>query len=353
MKIAVIGAGIFGITIAVKLAKNHDIDIFEKNEDVLMAGSDINQCRIHRGYHYPRSDSTVKEVLNANKNFVEEYRDAVMQNTENYYCIAKEDSLVSGEEYIDFCKRNGLEYELAVPNIVDKNSIELGIKVKEELFDHSKLKEICLKKIKENKINLFLNKEVTDDIFSKYDFIVICTYGHHEKLLRKFPEHQKQFQYEVCEKIFVKLPKTFDDLSVLIMDGPFMGIDPIGKTGMFIIGDVVHTVLQRSIGKHPEIDSKYRSLLDKGIIKNPPVSKFEDFIRSGIRFMPDLKDAEYVGSSFCIKTTLPNVEDTDERPTLVHKINEKIITVFSGKIPTCVEAALQVGKIVNGLEKSD
>ena len=94
MKIAVIGAGIFGITIAVRLAKNHSVDLFEKNNDILMAASDVNQCRVHRGYHYPRSDDTVKEVLNANKSFMEEFGESVMNNTENYYCIAKHGSLV-------------------------------------------------------------------------------------------------------------------------------------------------------------------------------------------------------------------------------------------------------------------
>ena len=130
-----------------------------------------------------------------------------------------------------------------------------------------------------------------------------------------------------------------------------MGIDPIGDTGMFIIGDVVHTVLQRSIGKHPIIDPKYLPLLNKGIINNPPISKFKQFIESGIRFMPELKNATYVGSSFCIKTTLPNVDETDERHTLINRINEKIVTVFSGKIPTCVEAAKKIEKMVKNLEK--
>jgi hypothetical protein len=40
------------------------------------------------------------------------------------------------------------------------------------------------------------------------------------------------------------------------------------------------------------------------------------------------------------------VEDTDERPTLVKKINEKITTVFSGKITTCVQVANELKKII-------
>jgi len=350
MKIAVIGAGIFGTTIAIRLAKEHSVDLFEKNEDILMEASDVNQCRVHRGYHYPRSDSTVKEVLNANKSFMEEFGESVMNNTENYYCIAKHESLVSGSQYIEFCKKNNLEFEISTPDVIDKNSVELCFKVDEKIFDHKKLKNICLEKIKKNNVNLFLNKEVDDEIFPLYDFVVICTYGQNNKLLRKFPDHEKVYQFEVVEKIFVKLPESFKNKSVLVMDGPFTGIDPVGDTGIHIVADVVHTVHQRTIGNNPEIESKYIPLLNKGIITNPPISKYNLYIESGLRFMPEIKNAQYIGSSYCIKTTLPHVDKTDERPTLVRKINDKISTVFSGKIPTCVEAAKEIEKIVNELE---
>ena len=70
MKIGIIGGGIFGVTIAIRLAKSHTVEIFEKNDYILKAGSDINQCRIHRGYHYPRSDTTAKELLESQEDFV-------------------------------------------------------------------------------------------------------------------------------------------------------------------------------------------------------------------------------------------------------------------------------------------
>ena len=118
-------------------------------------------------------------------------------------------------------------------------------------------------------------------------------------------------------------------------------------SGYFIIGDVVNTVLETSIGKIPEFDIKFNKILNQGIIKNPPITNYKKFIESGSRFMPQLKNAKYVGSSFCIKTVLPNVEKTDSRPTLVEKIDEKTISVFSGKIPTCVETAEEIKKILD------
>jgi hypothetical protein len=87
-------------------------------------------------------------------------------------------------------------------------------------------------------------------------------------------------------------------------------------------------------------------VLNKGIIANPPFTNFNSFINSAEKFMPDVKKAKHVGSSFCIKAVLSNVDKTDERPTMVREINEKIISVFSGKIPTCVDAAKKVEKII-------
>ena len=58
-RVAVVGGGIFGCTTAWKLAKNgYEVDLFEKNDDIITQASSINQYRLHRGYHYPRSKET-------------------------------------------------------------------------------------------------------------------------------------------------------------------------------------------------------------------------------------------------------------------------------------------------------
>ena len=342
MKIAIIGGGIFGITCAIKLAPEHQVTIFEKNDDILKSASDTHQCRIHRGYHYPRSDKTVQELLSCVSGFVNEFSDAEMSETENFYCISKNDSLVSADEYIDFCNRNNLEYEKGDLEIVDENSIQLCLKVKENLYDYEKLKQICWQKLKNLGVNVNLNNQVNDDIFDKFDFVIICTYANTNSLLGKFPEKQRDFQFEICEKIFVEVPNEFKNKSVLIMDGPFMSIDPVGEKNIFIIGDVINTVHERYIGKLPKFDPKFLSLLDKGIIKNPTITNKELFLESAADFFPDISKAKYVGSSFTIKTVLPNVDSSDERPTIIEKVNDKIITVFSGKIPTCVDTANKV-----------
>ena len=123
MKIAIIGGGIFGITTAIKLSHEHDVFLYEKNDDILKSASDVNQCRLHRGYHYPRSDETTTEVLKSQESFLEEYSNDAVINSDNYYCVSKNDSLVASDEYIEFCQRNNLQFKKTNLDLLDKNSI--------------------------------------------------------------------------------------------------------------------------------------------------------------------------------------------------------------------------------------
>jgi len=350
MKIAIIGGGIFGLTCAIKLATENQVTVFEKNNDIMKSASDTHQCRIHRGYHYPRSDKTVQEVLKSESSFINEFSDAVMKTTENFYFVSKNDSLVNADEYIDFCDRNSLEFEKTNLELVDENSIQLCLKVRENLYDYEKLKKNCWLKLKNLGVTVNLNNQASDEIFDKFDFVIICTYANINSLLTKFPEKQRDFQFEICEKVFFQLPDEFKNKSVIVMDGPFMSIDPVGGKDIFVIGDVVNTVHERYVGKMPKFDSKFLPLLDKGIIKNPTITNKELFLKSASNFFPSVSKAKYVGSSFTIKTVLPNVDSSDERPTIIEKINDKIITVFSGKIPTCVDAANQINELIKSLK---
>ena len=347
MKIAVVGAGIFGITAAVKLSEaGYVVDLYEKNPDILTAASGINQYRLHRGYHYPRSKSTALSSKYSEDSFREEYGPAVIDDNEHYYCIAKDGSKVKGHEYLNFCKECDLEHETTQINHVHGHMVDLVIKGKESLLDPLKLKELCVEKIKTSKIDLLLNKAFGPEQIDNYDIVVNCTYANSNFILEKYPEAKREYQFELCEKPVLKLPEKFRGMSIVVMDGPFFCIDPYSTTDMHVMGNVVHAIHATNVGYFPEISEEYKSLLNNGIVKSPNLTKIDKFLEMAATFMPDMRDAEYVGSMFTVRTVLPNVDATDERPTLVSKINNKIIHVFSGKIGNCVEAAKEVVNIV-------
>ena len=341
-KIAVVGGGIFGCTAAWMLAKDgYNVDLFEKNDDLITQASNINQYRLHRGYHYPRSKETARQSIWGENSFLREYSGAVMNGEiEHYYCIANEDSLVTSEEYKSFLDELNLTYEKKKLDLIHKNVVDLVVGVDELLFNSNKLKEICWDKLKKYSVNVNLNTKVNLDDLDNYDYVINATYANTNHLLE--PSKHKDYQFELCEKPVIKLPEQYKNKSVVIMDGPFMCIDPLGDTDYHVMGNVVHAIHSTNVGKFPVSDLKFDELLNKGIIENPPITNIDKFIDSAKKFFVDIDKAEHIGSMYTFRTVLPNRDKDDARPTLVEKTDDKLFTLFSGKIGTCVDAVEQI-----------
>lgn len=343
-KIAVVGGGIFGVTAAVKLARaGFSVDLFEKEKDILQAASGINQFRLHRGYHYPRSPETIRDCMRAEAGFLKEYGRAVVGGDHHHYCIAKEGSLIHHDNFVKVCRDFGLGFIEARPALVNHEKIDIAVRGEESRIDPYKLRKLCWRKLKSVGVNVKLGQTATVAKLKNYDFRVIATYATLNELLPL--AKQRDYQFELCEKPVVKLPREFNKQCLVVMDGPFMCVDPLGRTGNFVLGNVVHAIHQTNIGKKPEFHKKFKPLLNRGIVRNPPVTNFRKFIESGSEFIPGLAKAKHVGSMFTLRTVLPYKEKTDERPTVVTKIDTNTVTIFSGKIGNCVESADEVLKI--------
>jgi len=348
-RVAVVGGGIFGCTTAWKLAKEgYNVTLYEKNDDIITQASNINQYRLHRGYHYPRSKETAIQSQLGETSFIKEYGNAIVNgDVEHYYCIAKEDSLVHPKQYWTFLNEMNLPYVEKKLDFIDKNVVDLVVQVKEFLFSSDKLRKICWDKLNKYGVNVMLNTKYVD---SKYndDYVINTTYANLNQLTPK--DKQKDYQFELCEKPVIKLPEQYKNKSVVIMDGPFMCIDPYGDTGWHVMGNVVHAIHSTNVGKFPEYDSKFDKLLNKGIVKNPSITNIDKFIESSKKFFIDIDKVKHIGSMFTFRTVLPNRDKDDARPTLVEKATDKIFNVFSGKIGTCVSAAEKIIKQIKQKE---
>ena len=339
-KVAVVGAGIYGITSALKLSdKGYTVDLYESKSDILSATSAINQYRVHRGYHYPRSKETIISCRDNEKEFRTYYAGAIIDNVDHYYSIASNDTLTTPKEYLHMLDQCNLEWM-----IVDSMpGCDLTVRVKESLFCPETLKTICEDRLFACNVNVYLDSRVKNtEELTGYKYSVVATYSS----LNSFDKKDRDYQFELCEKPVFKLPDNYINKSVVVMDGPFMCFDPYSTTKFHVGGNVVHAIHNRNVGSKPEVPPTYKELLNKGIIKNPKYTNVPRFIESAKKFFPDIEEAEHVGSMFTVRTVLPNKDATDERPTVV-RFDGNIIYLFSGKVGNCIEAAKE---IINKIE---
>jgi len=338
MKIAIIGSGFFGITLGLILSKKYNVDIYEKENKILSGASSANQFRFHLGYHYPRSQKTITEINKSKDLFISYYGNKIFGKTFNYYLIASK-SKVDFKSYKKFLVKNNLFY-VNKKIFLNNKFIEKTILTKEKILNIFNFKKIVLKKIIKSDLNLKLKKEFNKKNINEYDRIIIATYSNNNLLLKKLGiKNLHDYKFELVEKILVRLPNQYLKKSFVVVDGNYVCVDPYLGTKYHLLSDVKLSKLETKVGKFPIFKNKNKKYLNKGIIKDIKISRFEKFISRSSGFLPFLKDAKYIGSMFVVRTIKKNKEKTDERTTSVHFHSKKILSVLSGKWNNCVYLA--------------
>ncbi len=209
-----------------------------------------------------------------------------------------------------------LTYEEREPGL----NCDLTMVADEEVVSPEQLTLSLHKKLYSSGVKVYVNSEVKNLDEEKFDVSVIATYSQINQLL----DEKKEYQYEVCEKPVVKLPKTFENTSIVVMDGPFMCLDPY-MGGTHVLGNVVHAIHETNIGTEPIVSDELKPYLNKGIVRNPNITNIDKLIESGVKYFGDeFKDLEHIGSMYTIRTVLSNKEKDDARPTLVKKVKNNV-----------------------------
>lgn len=351
MRIAVIGGGLFGCAIAAQLKTKHDVHLFEEKDSILRGASFANQYRLHRGYHYPRSPETMVECRVAAAKFASRWPEAVHRGGRHIYAIARDEESLPAKDYLDALSAAHLHYTM-VPfgDILNPDTVELAIEVEEDWVDISALRGLLWKDLRG--VTVHLNARWGGEIREGFDLIVIAAYANTNLVAGTLGCPVEIFQYEVVEKPVIQMPDRWQGLGVVIMDGPFCSVDPFGADNRYhVMGHVERAVRHRNTDFEPE-PTDWDVLNNRGVISTkamPPlmVSRCGSMTVDGSRWMPDLMDAKHIGSMFTVRAVLPNVDDTDERPTIVTKLDEKVVRVFSGKLAGCIQAAEEVEEIAD------
>jgi predicted dehydrogenase len=350
VKVAIIGSGIFGANCAIALDKFCDVEVFEKNNDIMMEASFVNQYRHHWGYHYPRSVDTVKDIRKAIPSFEALYNDAIIRNFPTYYAVAKEGSKTTPEDYLKFCRDNNLPFTEEFPDskFLNRDKIAACIKTLEPIYDFEKLKELVKKylsscgnvkvsfnaevlggKIEKDGMKTLTVREGKTTHKKKFDFVINCTYGNYNNFSRWFSFPLKPIRIDLVEALIVKLP--IPKISLAVMDGPFTNLVPIKNSNTFTLVHIEESIHQRYVPKDGLVkDQKFKQSRAKEIIK-----------KSG-EWFPILKEAELIESRNVHRAVNAYREHDDARPSDIYNHGFGCWSILGGKIVNCVDTSREI-----------
>lgn len=329
MRVAIIGSGIYGCFIALKLKEmfNSNITIYEKNSDIMSAAIMNNQHRLHQGYHYPRSKETINECLESYDNFLMDFNDCIEKIDNNFYLIHK-NSYVNYEEYINIYKNLNLNFEIIDKNIffnnekyVRKEDITGIIKVEEKTIKLDILKRTIKDKLKNSNIEIILNSKITNkeicEFKKEYDYVINCTYNDFNlNLINK-----KEIKHELCSLLLID--NYFDkNKSYTIMDGNFVSIYSNGYDK-----HTISSVKETPFLKFDDDELEFYSKNINNIFNDLDVKK--KILEDAEKYF--IIDDSKIHSHYLTIKTKEKYDTNDKRETFYIK-EDNYISIFCGKI---------------------
>lgn len=354
----IFGAGIYGLYAALVCSqKNERVVVLEYDDDAFSRATFVNQGRIHKGYHYPRSFSTAIKSAEYFQRFCDEFSFCIHKKFNQLYATSKKFSWVNAQQFNDFCTAANIECEEVQTNdFLKENSCDGIFETREYAFDAKVLKEYFLERLSaykncsilyRSRINRITKKEnyyfieKEDGTSIRTDFILNTTYANINQVQNLLGFQPFKIHYEICEIIICKVSEHLKDVGITIMDGPFFSLMPFGKTGYHTLSAVQYTPHKSYEGELPKFDCQdnkvrcnMKQLENCNHCVNKPVSNWEKMYKLAKKYLKDEIDMEFVKSMFAMKAVLIDSEIDDARPTIIKQFSEKphFYSVFSGKI---------------------
>lgn len=345
-RVCIIGCGFFGACIARAIANRHTVTIYEASSTILSGASRVNQCRVHYGYHYPRSNDTVNEVRSSIVSFESLFGDAIRYTGDkfkHYYCIVRDESHIDASQYEVFMERHGLFFKkdwflLASPELLSGCYLTA-----EPTFDHSKARRIAASFLECSGVDVRTNSTVTniqrtrDNTFmvtvagvddeQEFDVVINATYSNVNIINRMLGVPLREYRYETVEEFVIETPPSLRGIGFGLFDGPFWGIEPFGDGTVHVTADVVHGRLVQQVSKFPpNMDVHILDGVDE---------RFDAWCAHARRLMPALPELTLKYPIHATRILLPG-NLTDSRPTVIENPIPGYWYIFSGKIISSV-----------------
>lgn len=356
----VIGAGIFGLYAADFLAsKGLKVAVIEKEKTIFNRASKINQSRIHRGYHYPRSIETAEKVAGYYHRFCDEYGFALLKPFESFYAISSKNSKINSDEFEKFCKKINIPLkQISASKFFKEGVVEKVFKVQEAGFDFTKLKEHFYRKLKRNhNIDLFCSAEVKTAKIknSKYDvslynspisfispIVINATYNYVNEINNIFGFDSYDLKFELCEMLVCETSNNIvKNKGLIVMDGPFFSLMPFENTNLVSLYSVKHTPIDTNY-KNGQFKKYYSLRNNKNVLGT--TKNQEEMIKQAQEYLKSEIDLNYVSSIYEIRPILNSSEEDDSRPTVITKHSSKpyFFSILSGKISTIYDIPMAI-----------
>lgn len=339
--VAVAGAGIYGASIAIDLAERGCAVTLFDPLGIMEAASAINQYRVHRGYHYPRSPETIREVLEARSTFIAAFREAICGGNDHYYAMPHLGSRLDPDAFEAIMAEHGLPLERCRPGWMDFDYLARCWRVEEEIYDPDLLRSVILARLAAARVN-FVNTRIGAEAATAFDHVVYATYGGSGSHAHLFPA----VRFQVAEKVLIELPQSLQRRAVVVIDGPFTAFDPYGGGKYSLFGSARYTNHWETTDPDFTVPSPYRDILNGREFVPVPFTRFDAMRADSALAIPGAARARYIGSRFTIRV----VEDdraTDQRILhIARKAN--VVHVFSGKVVSAVTAARRVADMILG-----
>lgn len=383
MKIAIIGAGWYGVHLACSLAKKgHDVTLFEKNSEILNQISGNFGVRLHLGPHYPRSDSTRLFCRKGFLKFMAIYQDLLIPHLYSIYALGTKDadgkpSKVSAEKFKSVCKEARSCRELDVKKAgftnllsaykVDEPSIAVGERLRSVFNNYLKkygVKVLC---------NYFVTKitkpdpspkqtaptsakmSITNDISTHCDFDSIINATSYQAFLptiSKLPFDLK-VTYQPCLALVYKdmenKPGSLP-ISFIVMDGWFPCLMPLQENintdgsydNTYIMTHGKWTIMG-SFSTPGEAENILNMIDDQFILDKiqPPCEK--EMSRFWPAFSKRFKFDGWRGAVIAKPVTR-----TEHRTAITFKI-DNIIYILPGKVSNIFETEEEVNALLLGI----
>jgi hypothetical protein len=356
----VIGAGFFGLHGAHLFAgKGMRVAIVDAEEGPMLRASQINQARVHNGYHYPRSVTTAKSSAEYYDRFTTEFSSCINHEFTQVYAVAGQQSLISARGFLRFCGWTGIPAEEIDPDeYFEPGSILAAYRTAEYSFDAPRLRhEMCRRLSGDPDIDWYAPirlasvqwesdaflVQLTDGRRLRARGVLNATYAGINQILRLFGVEPLPLKYELCEVILVSVADTLKETGLTLMDGPYFSCMPWGYSGYHSLTAVSYTPHLSSHDDMPHFACQARnpncndSALDNCAFCSERPGTAWPFMRGlARRYVGDRHDIAYAQSLYSMKTVLARAEIDDARPTMVEQHSEVpwLTSILSGKIGT-------------------